>query len=59
MADITNNDIIANWEQATPTEIAQHGDEGDFARKHLLNSAIFSLLGNVQNKTILDAGCGR
>jgi 2-polyprenyl-3-methyl-5-hydroxy-6-metoxy-1,4-benzoquinol methylase len=59
MTDITNNDVIAGWEKATLTTIEQHGDEGDFARRYLLNPAIFSLLGDIRNKAILDAGCGQ
>ena len=56
---ITNNDIISAWGNATQDAAVQHGDEGDFARQHLLNPAIFSLTGDVQGKKILDAGCGQ
>lgn len=56
---ITNNDIIRAWGNAPQDAALQHGDEGDFARQHLLNPALFSLLGDVQGKTILDAGCGQ
>lgn len=56
---ITNNDIISAWGNAPQVAAQQHGDEGDFARQHLLNPALFSLMGDVQGKKILDAGCGQ
>ena len=56
---ITNNDIIFAWGNAPQDAAEQHGDEGDFARQHLLNPAIFSLTKDVQDKQILDAGCGQ
>ncbi|HCI78930.1 MAG TPA: SAM-dependent methyltransferase [Ktedonobacter sp.] len=56
---ITNNDIITAWGNAPREAAQQHGDEGDFARQHLLNPALFSLMGDVQGKSILDAGCGQ
>ncbi|HLJ32368.1 MAG TPA: class I SAM-dependent methyltransferase [Ktedonobacteraceae bacterium] len=57
--DITNQQAIAAWSTA-PRELAENfGDEGDFARQHLLNPALFALLGDVAGKHILDAGCGQ
>jgi 2-polyprenyl-3-methyl-5-hydroxy-6-metoxy-1,4-benzoquinol methylase len=35
-----------------------YGDEGDPMRRYILNPGLFGLLGNVANRTILDAGCG-
>jgi SAM-dependent methyltransferase len=52
----TNQDIIKLWSSADPTAF---DDEGDFARRHLLNPAIFQLLGDVLGRHILDAGCGQ
>ncbi len=57
--EITNADVIAQWNSATQSDIERHGDEGDFARQHLLNPALFALLGDVRDKHILDAGCGQ
>lgn len=34
------------------------GEEGDFARQHLLNPTLLALLGNVRGRKVLDAGCG-
>lgn len=59
MADITNNDIIQAWNNASQEAIEQHGDVGDFIRQHLLNPVLFRLLDNIQGKHILDAGCGQ
>ncbi len=59
MADLTNQDIIAAWANASQEDAERHGDEGDFARQHLLNPALFALLGDVANKKVLDAGSGQ
>lgn len=54
----TNAAIIAAWEQSAHHSLAIFTEEGDFARQHLLNPAIFALLGDVAGKRVLDAGCG-
>jgi 2-polyprenyl-3-methyl-5-hydroxy-6-metoxy-1,4-benzoquinol methylase len=59
MAEITNAQVIKAWSDIPPELLEQFGEEGDFARQHLLNPAIFTLLGDVRGKTILDAGCGQ
>ena len=59
MADITNKDVIKAWATVPQEDIENFGDEGDVTRKHLLNPAIFKVLGDVRGKTILDAGCGQ
>ncbi|MDQ2714277.1 MAG: methyltransferase domain-containing protein [Chloroflexota bacterium] len=59
MAEITNEQAIADWSNAPRELLDNFGDEGDFARQHLLNPAIFALLGDVRDKRILDAGCGQ
>lgn len=59
MTKVTNADVIAAWSEVPQSLIAGFGDEGDITRKHLLNPAIFELLGDVRNKTVLDAGCGQ
>jgi SAM-dependent methyltransferase len=53
----TNGEIIAEWDKAAD-HLIEWSDEGDFARKYLLNPAIFELLGDVQGMRILDGGCG-
>src|SRR5579884_2275481 len=59
MAEMSNSDVIKAWSNIPQDNIERHGDEGDFARKYLLNPILFSLLGDVTGKTILDAGCGQ
>lgn len=59
MEEITNADVISAWSAYPQNLIQDFGDEGDFIRRHLLNPVIFSLLGDVRDKTILDAGCGQ
>jgi len=53
----TNADAIAAWGAAVD-HLDDWSDEGDFIRRHLLNPAIFDLLGAVAGRNILDAGCG-
>jgi len=59
MTKITNDDNIQQWSSAPLSVLENFGEEGDFARQHLLNPAIFSLIGDVNGKKILDAGCGQ
>lgn len=58
MEKITNAQAIAGWNAKYETQEAW-GPEGDFGRQHLLNPAIFRLLGLIAGKRILDAGCGQ
>jgi 2-polyprenyl-3-methyl-5-hydroxy-6-metoxy-1,4-benzoquinol methylase len=59
MNEMSNSETIRAWSNAPREIIEQFGDEGDIARQYLLNPAIFSLLGDVSGKNILDAGCGQ
>lgn len=59
MTEITNTEAIAAFDQAPRELIENFGDEGDFTRRYLLNPVLFSLLGDVTGKMILDAGCGQ
>ncbi len=58
MSSVTNSQNIREWDEKTKFILGRVTDEGDFYRKHFLNPALFSLLGNVKGKTVLDAGCG-
>ncbi|HEY7355485.1 MAG TPA: class I SAM-dependent methyltransferase [Ktedonobacterales bacterium] len=58
MSELTNAEVIRAWAAASDSAVA-FGEEGDFAHQHLLNPAIFALLGEVTDKQILDAGCGQ
>lgn len=55
---ITNADAIRAWE-AGADRVDDVDDEGDGARRWLLNPTISALLGEVSGKCILDAGCGQ
>jgi 2-polyprenyl-3-methyl-5-hydroxy-6-metoxy-1,4-benzoquinol methylase len=59
MTEITNTEAIYEWSNAPQESLETFGDEGDFVRQHLLNPALFELLGDVAGKRILDAGCGQ
>jgi 2-polyprenyl-3-methyl-5-hydroxy-6-metoxy-1,4-benzoquinol methylase len=59
MTELTNADVINAYAQYPKDRIEGYGDEGDLIHQHLLNPAIFALLGDVRGKTILDAGCGQ
>lgn len=58
MTEITNSEVIKAW-SAAYDHADTFGEEGDFAHQHLLNPAIFTLLGDVTGKQVLDAGCGQ
>ncbi len=54
---MTNRDVIAAWDEHSRTH-TPFGPQGDFAREHLLNPAVFTLLGPPAGLRVLDAGCG-
>ncbi|MFD0556961.1 2-polyprenyl-3-methyl-5-hydroxy-6-metoxy-1,4-benzoquinol methylase [Stackebrandtia endophytica] len=55
----TNEAAIRQWNStASRAALAATADEGDFAKRHLVNEHVFRLLGNVAGQRILDAGCG-
>src|SRR5690349_16229375 len=59
MGDLTNADVITAYSEYPQDLIEGFGEEGDLTRQYLLNPAIFALLGDVRDKSILDAGCGQ
>lgn len=59
VAKLSNDESIKVWSQMPPENVTSFGDEGDLARRLLLNPALFALLGDVTGKRILDAGCGQ
>jgi len=48
---------IARWDRIAE-EYSRHIDTGDVLREHLLNKEVFSLVGDVRDAQLLDAGCG-
>ena len=59
MNTYTNQDAISMWSSAALAHANDFGEQGDFAREHMLNPAIFAMLGDPYGKRILDAGCGQ
>ena len=55
---LTNADAIASWADAGD-RVGAFDEEGDGARRWLLNPTIFALLGDPAGSRILDAGCGQ
>jgi 2-polyprenyl-3-methyl-5-hydroxy-6-metoxy-1,4-benzoquinol methylase len=55
---LTNADAIRAWE-AGADRVGDFDDEGDAARRWLLNPTIFTLLGEPTGRSILDVGCGQ
>ena len=58
MKTISNHDNIQAWSAYSREMIEALGDEGDAARRHILNPVLFALLGDVAGRLVLDAGCG-
>lgn len=54
-----NDDIISAWSAAASGHADDFGEEGDEARRLLLNPTIFAMLGDVRGRRVLDAGCGQ
>ena len=59
MQEPTNADAIAAWSHYPEHLIEGFSEEGDLVRQYLLNPTIFTLLGDVRGKRLLDAGCGQ
>jgi hypothetical protein len=59
MASWTNEAAIAQWDMATSRDLMEAtAEDGDFAKRHPVNEAVFRLLGDVGGLRVLDAGCG-
>jgi SAM-dependent methyltransferase len=55
---ITNKSTVDSWSEFTSDDLTKFGDDGDFARRELIDPAIFKLAGDINSKRVLDAGCG-
>lgn len=53
-----NKSNIDVWSTYSNEEILAFGEEGDISRKELLNPILLELIGDTNQKKILDAGCG-
>jgi 2-polyprenyl-3-methyl-5-hydroxy-6-metoxy-1,4-benzoquinol methylase len=59
MSQLSNADAIKHWSGIPHDIVAAFGEQGDLARRELLNPAMLSLIGDVTGKTVLDVGCGQ
>ncbi len=59
-ADVSTGNAanIRAWSTVSQEELDAFGDEGDFARQHLLTPALLDFLGPVAGRAVLDAGAG-
>lgn len=53
-----NEAAIRQWSTMPRDDIEAYDDEGDFAKRHLLNSVLLRMLGPLPGTRILDAGSG-
>jgi 2-polyprenyl-3-methyl-5-hydroxy-6-metoxy-1,4-benzoquinol methylase len=54
-----NEDAIRRWGEISRAGIEAYDDEGDFAKRHLLNPVVLRMLGDLPGRRVLDAGCGQ
>ncbi|WP_255949439.1 class I SAM-dependent methyltransferase [Streptomyces odontomachi] len=55
----TNEAAIRQWNtSATRESMEAMAENGDFAKRNLVNPALLRLLGDVHGRRVLDAGCG-
>ncbi|MDQ5970037.1 MAG: hypothetical protein QG593_554 [Patescibacteria group bacterium] len=54
----TNQSVIDEWSNFSQDDLLKFGDEGDEARKLLLDPYILKLAGDLNGRKVLDAGCG-
>jgi len=57
-SSLTNAEAIHAWEAGADL-VGDFDEQGDGARRWLLNPTIFALLGEPKGRRILDAGCGQ
>jgi 2-polyprenyl-3-methyl-5-hydroxy-6-metoxy-1,4-benzoquinol methylase len=54
----TNKAAIDRWAEMPQDVLAEMADDGDFAKRHLVNPVLLRMLGDVDGQRVLDAGCG-
>jgi 2-polyprenyl-3-methyl-5-hydroxy-6-metoxy-1,4-benzoquinol methylase len=55
----TNDAAISQWGAIPRAVLDAMEPDGDFAKRHLLNSVVLRMLGNLHGRRVLDAGCGQ
>jgi ubiquinone/menaquinone biosynthesis C-methylase UbiE len=56
--NIGTDEAIKRWDRFADSYAANHTEQGDIHKEVYLNPTLFSLMGAVKDKKILDAGCG-
>ncbi len=54
----TDKDINEMWSRVAEDLDSRYNEYGDVNRQYIIDPHLFDLLGDVENKVILDAGCG-
>jgi SAM-dependent methyltransferase len=54
-----NEDAIRRWGAISRADIEAYDDEGDSAKRYLLNPVVLRMLGDLPGRRVLDAGCGQ
>lgn len=54
----SNEEAVARWSAMPRGVLDAMGPEGDFAKRHLVNPDVLRMLGDVEGRRVLDAGCG-
>jgi len=52
------DEVINRWDKNALEYVSYYTTQGDLSREVLLNPVLLELMGSVQGKRILDAGCG-
>ncbi|MDX8047072.1 class I SAM-dependent methyltransferase [Gracilibacillus sp. S3-1-1] len=56
--NLGTEEAIKRWDTFADTYSKNHTEQGDLHKEVFLNPTLFSLMGNIKNKKVLDAGCG-
>ncbi len=54
--NIDTEEAMIRWDSFAESYAANHSDQGDAHKEVLLNPTLFSLMGTVEHKKVLDAG---
>lgn len=55
---IDTKEAVRRWDLFADAYSANHGEQGDIHKEVFLNPSLFSLMGSLGGKKVLDAGCG-
>ena len=58
MTEWTNDRAIQQWGTMPHELLEETAHDGDYAKRHLINPVLLRMLGDVQGRRVLDAGCG-